>query len=170
MVFPPSSSLIFTQRYCPLPPGHERGARKNGGTCCCQQENSSPRLFVTTSSLIPTFLLLPVLEEAILCLQMPRSLKGRSNNKQISSCQQPLEQPTSLGRAGLARGKHPRAAAHGAGRCLASSQETRLPSSAWTNTPTLLQVCSLMNPSTGCSQQHRLDWQPWHSPGGAGWS
>lgn len=88
--------------------------------------------------------------------------KGRSNNKQISWCWQPLE-ATCLpwqGRAGLAHGgrraqsKHLGAAACGAGRRLASSQETRLPSSAWTNTPTQCQVCSLRSAECFCWMQH----------------
>lgn len=84
-------NLSFSSRdIAPLHPSRSRGAEKNGETCC-QHKNSSQRLFVTTSSLIPSFLLPSVLEEETLCLQMPRSLQGRSNNKLIPSCRQPLD-------------------------------------------------------------------------------
>ena len=80
VVFPPPSSLIFIQRYCPsspMPWWRSRG--RWGNLLLLPARKFKPALFVTTSSLIPTFLLLSVLEEAILCLQMPRklSLKGK---------------------------------------------------------------------------------------------
>lgn len=100
MVFPPPSSLISTQRYFPLAQGHGRGAEKNGETCCCRHKNSSQRLFVTTSSLIPTFLLPSVLEEAILCLQTPRSLKEGAITSKSLGAGSLWRQPASLGRAG----------------------------------------------------------------------
>lgn len=154
MVFPPLSSLIFIQRGClSSPRPWWRSRERWGNLLLLRAWKFKPALFVTTSSLIPTFHI------SCVCKCQGSSASKEKSNKLISSCRQPpkANRVTWRGTAGLrrevSRKQTPRCcgtSARWAGRRLASGQETSFPGSVWTNTPTQRQVCSLINASAGC--------------------
>lgn len=143
--------------------------REKQGNLCCQHKNSSQCLFVTPSSLIPTFLLPSVLEEAIWCLQMPGSLRGRSNHKHISRCQQALEAILWQGRAGQGWVLSPEQTSQ---PCSTLSWEVFAFQSAAKASQQCLDKHTCPVPGVlpqGCCMHPGLGTEPCH-PSGAGWS